>query len=158
MRQRDYFDARLDGLSTEVQAFIADHQSVHQRSAEHVDRKVHELVEQLRRENLMRDEAMSTAILKAEAATNHRFESVNEFRATLSDQATKLLTRDEYLAAHQVTVDRINDLATRLTALESLAAGRLAQRTSSGQLYAWAIAGLSLIVSLILMLQLLIGA
>lgn len=156
MKQRDYFDARIDALSTEVQAFIADHQSVHARGAEHVDRQVHELVEQLRRENQMRDEAMEKAIEKEETAINHRFESVNEFRATLSDQAANLLARDEYTSSHQVLIDRINDLVTRMTTLESLAAGRLAQRTSTGQIYAWAIAGLSFIVSLILMLQLLI--
>ncbi len=35
-----------------------------------------------------------TALEKAEAATENRFQGVNEFRATLSDQATHFVTRE----------------------------------------------------------------
>lgn len=35
------------------------------------------------------------AVQKAEVATEKRFESVNEFRATLTDQAAKFITRKE---------------------------------------------------------------
>lgn len=36
------------------------------------------------------------AVTKAEAATEKRFDSVNEFRKTLSDQASSFVTRVEY--------------------------------------------------------------
>lgn len=39
--------------------------------------------------------AAKEAVLKAEDANNKRFESVNEFRATLQDQATKFISKDE---------------------------------------------------------------
>lgn len=38
------------------------------------------------------------AIEKAEMATERRFEGVNEFRAQLSDQAARFITRDELAA------------------------------------------------------------
>jgi hypothetical protein len=38
------------------------------------------------------------AVVKAEDATNKRFEGVNEFRETLSDQARNFLTRSEFQA------------------------------------------------------------
>lgn len=40
-------------------------------------------------------EASEKAVLKAENASEKRFESVNEFRATLQDQASHLITRTE---------------------------------------------------------------
>ncbi len=40
--------------------------------------------------------AAEKAITKAETATEKRFESVNEFRATLSDQASDFVTRVEF--------------------------------------------------------------
>ncbi len=43
-------------------------------------------------------EAAEKAVLKAEAANERRFENVNEFRQTLSDQATKFISKDEVSA------------------------------------------------------------
>ena len=40
-------------------------------------------------------DSASKAIEKADAATERRFEGVNEFRAQLSDQAARFVTRDE---------------------------------------------------------------
>ena len=39
--------------------------------------------------------AADKAVTKAEIATEKRFEGVNEFRATLADQATRLIPREE---------------------------------------------------------------
>jgi hypothetical protein len=54
--------------------------------------------------------ASEKAVTKAEVSTEKRFDSVNEFRKTLADQATEFLTRREYSSTHQALVDKIGDL------------------------------------------------
>ena len=56
--------------------------------------------------------AQAEAIRKAEDATERRFESVNEFRAQLTDQAARFMPRIE---AEQ----RIDQLAERIAALDN---------------------------------------
>ena len=53
-------------------------------------------------------ESLATAINKAETATEKRFEGVNEFRNTLSDQQKTFLTSNEYKSAHQNLLDLVN--------------------------------------------------
>lgn len=48
------------------------------------------------------------AIAKAEIATEKRFDSVNEFRATLADQASKLMPRAEYDVQHRALEEKLN--------------------------------------------------
>jgi hypothetical protein len=67
--------------------------------------------------------AQEKAITKAETAAEKRFESVNEFRATLADQQSQLLTRGEYDAQHDALVDKVNGLADRLNRSEGQSAG-----------------------------------
>lgn len=54
--------------------------------------------------------ASDKAILKAEAAAEKRFESVNEFRATLSDQQSQLATKTECDLRFNAQENRINSL------------------------------------------------
>jgi hypothetical protein len=55
------------------------------------------------------------AVAKAEAATEKRFDSVNEFRKTLSDQATNFLPRPEYVSNHQSLLDKIDGIKENLS-------------------------------------------
>lgn len=48
------------------------------------------------------------AISKAEMANDKRFESVNEFRAALGDQASTLLTRNEYNTEHRALEEKVD--------------------------------------------------
>lgn len=50
------------------------------------------------------------AVLKAEDAAQKRFESVNEFRATLSDQQSQLATKSECDLRFKALEDRVNGL------------------------------------------------
>lgn len=50
------------------------------------------------------------AVLKAETAAEKRFESVNEFRATLSDQQSQLATKTEVNLRFKALEDRVNGL------------------------------------------------
>lgn len=66
-------------------------------------------------ERLVQTAASATekAIGKAELAGDKRFESVNEFRGQLRDQAATFLPRTEYLAGHQSLAEKIEGVGTR---------------------------------------------
>ncbi len=67
--------------------------------------------------------ASEKAINKAEIATERRFESVNEFRASLSDQAANFITRSESEAATARNSERIQELMDRINRSEGRGAG-----------------------------------
>ena len=67
--------------------------------------------------------AAKEAVIKAELATEKRFESVNEFRQTLSDQAAQFMTRTEAEAAISRNAERIQDLTDRLNRSEGHSQG-----------------------------------
>lgn len=50
------------------------------------------------------------AVTKAEIATERRFEGVNEFRQTLSDQAAQFVTRREFESLRQAGTERMDEL------------------------------------------------
>jgi threonine aldolase len=165
---RDYLDTRLDDISRELRTHLEDvsreltthinhHGELHQQESAHVEQQARELINQVRRENELRSDSMATAIAKSEAAIEHRFESVNEFRASLSDQTAQQLSRNEYHAAHDVLIERVNDLIARMVTLEASSAGRMDQRKNTGQLYAYAVAGLSFLVSVVILANALTG-
>lgn len=52
--------------------------------------------------------AAEKAVSKAEAAAEKRFESVNEFRGQLTDQATTFISRNEYESKHEALIERMN--------------------------------------------------
>ena len=52
--------------------------------------------------------ALKEATDKATNAIDRRLESMNEFRMTLNDQASSMITRTEYSAQHKAVVDRID--------------------------------------------------
>lgn len=63
------------------------------------------------------------ALDAALVAADKRFDSVNEFRKTLSDQTAGFIPRTEYDAAHDALVDRVNDLNDRINRAEGSTAG-----------------------------------
>jgi len=63
------------------------------------------------------------AIEKVEIATEKRFESVNEFRQTLSDQTKTFITRSEAMQAVGSNVEKIDDLKSRMDRLEGRSGG-----------------------------------
>ena len=65
--------------------------------------------------------ASEKAIVKAETANDKRFDSVNEFRGTLSDQTKNLVSRTEYLVQHQNLIEKIDSSSLRLADFESRA-------------------------------------
>jgi hypothetical protein len=67
--------------------------------------------------------ASERAIAKAEAATERRFEGVNEFRQTLSDQAATFVTRAESTATIAHVTERVQELTDRVNRTEGRAGG-----------------------------------
>ena len=67
--------------------------------------------------------AAKDALAKAELATEKRFESVNEFRATLSDQARELMPRNEAQTLINALSTKLNDLNDRLNRREGTGSG-----------------------------------
>jgi flagellar basal body-associated protein FliL len=64
--------------------------------------------------------SLDRAVTKAEIATEKRFESVNEFRATLADQQRMLIPRLEYEVAHKALLEKLEDAQDRLEKLENI--------------------------------------
>ncbi len=98
-------------------------------------------------------ETSEKAIVKAESATEKRFDSVNEFRATLADQATKLLPRAEFDVQHAALTDRVqlneNRFGTLQKDLSSIHAHSVGMRETLSYMVAAASAIVALVVWLI---------
>lgn len=67
--------------------------------------------------------AEQRAVAKAEASTEKRFESVNEFRQTLTDQATTFMPRAEAQVINQALAEKIDILAAKLDKIEGRSSG-----------------------------------
>lgn len=74
--------------------------------------------------------AAEKAVTKAELAAERRFESVNEFRGQLADQATLFMPRAEYESAHTALEDKLNSAAARVDRMEAVRQGGIDQRTA----------------------------
>lgn len=77
--------------------------------------------------------AAKEAVIKAETATEKRFESVNEFRAQLADQSNTLMPRQEYTVQHKALEDKLSDLNTRVNVAEAAKKG---SEVTIGKIYA----------------------
>lgn len=87
--------------------------------------------------------AAEKAVAKAEGAAEKRFESVNEFRQTLSDQAGTFTTRMESEQIQARVRERLDDVQHRLDLNEGRARG---MSTTFGVLLAVATIVISLVV------------
>jgi hypothetical protein len=60
------------------------------------------------------------AVIKAEIATEKRFDSVNEFRQTLNDYQTRLVTKPEYDTHNRALDGRLDDVKTELLKIRDI--------------------------------------
>lgn len=68
--------------------------------------------------------ATKTAIGKAEAANEKRFESVNEFRAAMADQSALFISRREVEASNHSQAEKIASLTDRINRSEGRGSGK----------------------------------
>jgi hypothetical protein len=121
-------------------------------------RALYRVIDDLERRLEQRFESQQQAILKQEIAVQDRFQTVNEFRGQLADQATKFMPRAE---ADQ----RIQQNADRITALEKHHANDLSLVNSRLDVMAGATSGvekfrtltLGLIVAAVAIVGLVVG-
>ena len=69
--------------------------------------------------------ASDKAILKAESASDRRFDGVNEFRKALSDNSATYMPRSEYAVQHQSLVEKIDTTVAAVAKMQSAAEGRI---------------------------------
>jgi len=86
--------------------------------------------------------AAQKAVDKAETAAEQKFESVNEFRAALSDSSRLNLPRTEFEQVHRTLSDKIDELATRLNARDNRGEGM-------SQVWVVIVAALALVASIV---------
>jgi len=91
-------------------------------------------------------ESASTAVIKAETATEKRFDSVNEFRATLADQQRTYMPRSEVDIIIKNLEERVSINANQISTLVGQKSGRTDQ---TGYILA-ILGGISTIVTVIL--------
>jgi len=90
--------------------------------------------------------AAKEAVLKAEAATEKRFEGVNEFRATLADQQHTLMPRAEV----ELSIKAINDKLTLLSGYDTKQTG---EKVGVKMGWSWAVAILALAAAVFAFLE-----
>jgi hypothetical protein len=83
--------------------------------------------------------AADRAVIKAELATEKRFEGVNEFRATLADQQRTLIPRSEVMVMHGALAEKVDMLSKQMEKRQAERAGIV-----GGWGYAAGLAGLVL--------------
>ena len=76
-----------------------------------------------------RFDAQERAVLKAEAASEKRFDSVNEVRETLADQAKHLISRNEVEQQFKSINEKVDTTTGRMDRLEGRAGGSTATWT-----------------------------
>lgn len=76
--------------------------------------------------------AATEAVRKAEAAVEKRFDSVNEFRAQLGDQARTFVPRSEFDV-------RLDPIIERISKLENRSIGLDGRKTGLGEGWGWAV-------------------
>lgn len=108
---------RLAALDERQTQHWAAHDAAHTAKGNQMD----ERLEAQRRESRALDESFrialnsaKEAVEKAETATEYRFKSVNEFRATLTDQTARFIPRVEVDSRVQAMGDKIIDLSARM--------------------------------------------
>jgi hypothetical protein len=90
------------------------------------------------------------AVTKAENATEKRFESVNEFRKTLSDQAGNFLSRVEYGSNHKGLEEKIAAIGDRIARMETESSTKAKGVTLIGSLIVGVIMTISYAVGIVI--------
>jgi hypothetical protein len=107
------------------------------------DRRYGERFDAQERANSLALDAAEKAVLKAEGAAEKRFEAVNEFRATLTDQAATFATRVEMISELRAMSARLE----RIESHDALTAGR---GTGMSQLWGFIVGASGLVVGIVM--------
>ena len=124
-REREFADSRLDDLRAAVRSQSDDRIRI-------LDERYATQTKALDAAFKAAEQAVAVALanaekatIKAEDASERRFEGVNEFRKALSDQTQTFIPRAEYETAREALTARVNFNADRVAALELRLTSRL---------------------------------
>lgn len=92
--------------------------------------------------------AADKALVKADQATEKRFDSVNEFRQTLQDQALQFLPRGEYSAEFKALTEKVSDALTKIAEIETKGIGRSSGIGSIGTIVLGTLIGVGALAAL----------
>jgi hypothetical protein len=90
------------------------------------------------------------AILKAEQASEKRFDAVNEFRSVLADQQRLLMTRSEYEVNHRNIVEATLALEKRIEKRENMSSG-------ASHVAAYVVGGFGLLLTIVSIINMIIS-
>lgn len=141
---KEYTDRRLEDVERSIEVALNAHDNLVNTQIDAMNNTINKDRDSYKQ----RFDASQTAIDKSEQASEKRFESVNEFRKTLSDQTNSFLPRVEYQAHHSALVDRVTELNDRMNRSEGQASG---SQVTTSKLYA-SIAAVGTIIGIIVLL------
>lgn len=116
---KEYTDRRLEDVERSIEVALNAHDNLVNTQIDAMNNTINKDRDSYKQ----RFEASQTAIDKSEQASEKRFESVNEFRKTLSDQTNSFLPRVEYHAHHSALVDRVTEMNDRINRSEGQTSG-----------------------------------
>lgn len=93
-----------------------------------LETRIMDHIKSLRETATAQSSALERALVKADAATEKRFDSVNEFRKQLSDQTATFIPRGEHAARDKALDDRLSLMTSRINELEAQHRGMLSSR------------------------------
>jgi hypothetical protein len=105
---REYVDARCDAIEKRIEAAMLANRDRIIATDKAIDAVFASIKE---------------SVAKKEQADDRRFESVNEFRSTLSDSARLVMPRIESERMHQSTHEKIEELTKRMIRFEEQGRG-----------------------------------
>lgn len=92
---RDFLSGRIDQLSAELRQLIDERDRQYGQRFEAQQQALKDALQAAKEAGANALQSAKEAVIKAEEAANKRFEGVNEFRATLSDQAQTFISKAE---------------------------------------------------------------
>lgn len=131
---RDYLSSRIDQLRTEMFDRLDQLDRAQQKVIDERDQRYSQRFQaqqeavgaalQAAKEQVANAlSAAKEAVTKAETAVEKRFESVNEFRAQLDDQANTFMPKSEATVRFNVLEEKVNVLTNRFDASKNTSAG-----------------------------------
>jgi hypothetical protein len=104
----------LNTLQAHVAQVLAERDARYSQRMDSIERMIEIMVTSQADKVTLALASADKAVLKAEAATEKRFEGVNEFRQALTDQAAAFVTRREFEALRTSGTERMDELKERM--------------------------------------------
>lgn len=123
-REMEWVKQIIEDHVTSERNNLADRKALFLDLLKSGDELMNERINGVIREMVLVNDAAKTAVAKSEAGYEKRFESVNEFRQQLVDQAARFITSVESRALHKATDDKLSALTDRFNRRDGMTTGK----------------------------------